>query len=734
MSAKRRSILRYSAKWLPDGGRRKKFGARTPMCFRPALEPLEGRLLMAATEFPIPTADSQPVGITCGPDGNLWFAELHAIGRITPAGVVTEFTRGLSPDSLPFEITAGPDGNLWFTEQGTEQIGRVTPAGVISEFVIPQAVGQVPATVAGITAGPDGNLWFTEQIGAIGRITPAGVVTVFDTTAGGTRRSSPDLITRGPDGNLWYTDDNDRIGRITPAGVITEFSAGITPGGDPVGIATGPDGNLWFTEENGSRIGRITPAGVITEFANGITRASLPTEIVAGPDGNLWFTEQSTDRIVRITPAGVVTEFADGVTSGAGPAGITVGSDGNIWFTEIAGNQIGRLNLAQASGVTTTTLRTSTATAVFGQRVTLLAEVTSEFVPTGTVTFRDGATVLGTVPVDDAGQAPLTVSLGVGNHALTASFAGTGGFANSTSAAAALTVSRAATTTALFSSANPAQTGQAVTFTARVAPAVPGAGIPTGTVTFKDGSVVLSTAPLRADGTAALTTSFATAGAHAITATYTGNANFGGSARGLAEQVSAPPALVPTTTSLASSANPAKTGQLVTFTATVAGALAGARIPTGTVTFFDGTLNLGTVPLNALGKATLSRSFSTVGGHVIKAVYHGSAAFAASSRTITEQVRRPSSTALSASANPAQHGRAVTFTSAVTPVSGTGTPTGSVKFKVNGVLVATVLLDTFGKARFTRTFPSAGSFIVTASYGGDLKFAASSRSLTEQVT
>jgi hypothetical protein len=32
--------------------------------------------------------------------------------------------------------------------------------------------------------------------------------------------------------------------------------------------------------------------------------------------------------------------------------------------------------------------------------------VTSEFVPTGTVTFRDGTTVLGTVPVDDSGQAP----------------------------------------------------------------------------------------------------------------------------------------------------------------------------------------------------------------------------------------------------------------------------------------------------------------------------------------
>src|SRR5882757_2016183 len=69
------------------------------------------------TEFRLPTADSTPEGITAGPDGNLWFAEQAGrIGRITPAGVVTEFSNGITADSRPFAITAGPDGNLWFTE------------------------------------------------------------------------------------------------------------------------------------------------------------------------------------------------------------------------------------------------------------------------------------------------------------------------------------------------------------------------------------------------------------------------------------------------------------------------------------------------------------------------------------------------------------------------------------------------------------------------------------------
>ena len=159
--------------------------------------------------------------------------------------------------------------------------------------------------------------------------------------------------------------------------------------------------------------------------------------------------------------------------------------------------------------------------------------------PTGTVTFLDGTTVLGTAPVDAAGQATLGVSLGVGNHALTASFAGTGGFADSTSAAVTETVNRAATTVALGSSVNPAVTGQAVTFTATVAAVAPGAGTPTGTVTFQDGNVVLGTVAVGPGGTATFTTSFAAAGGHAITAVYNGDSNFVGSWQALTEQVNA---------------------------------------------------------------------------------------------------------------------------------------------------------------------------------------------------
>src|SRR5215472_6029641 len=132
---------------------------------------------------------------------------------------------------------------------------------------------------------------------------------------------------------------------------------------------------------------------------------------------------------------------------------------------------------------TATSLAADTSAAVFGQPVTLTASVTSPAgTPAGTVTFRHGGTVLGAVTVDPNGQASLVVPLGVGSHSLTASFAGIAPFTASTSAALTETV----------------------TLTATVAPVAPGAGVPTGTVTFLDGSSVLGTGTLDNNGQAFL--------------------------------------------------------------------------------------------------------------------------------------------------------------------------------------------------------------------------------------
>src|SRR5260370_132005 len=163
------------------------------------------------TEYPIPTSNSLPLGITAGHDGNLWFTEYdtNQIGRITTAGLVTEFPLPTSCGSTsgcePFGITAGPDGNLWFTEVNGSTIGRITPSGSITEYPLPTA----NSGPYGITAGPDGNLWFTEGNGNnIGRVNLSSTTTFTYPIASSNVRftigygiQNPSLV--GPNGCYW---------------------------------------------------------------------------------------------------------------------------------------------------------------------------------------------------------------------------------------------------------------------------------------------------------------------------------------------------------------------------------------------------------------------------------------------------------------------------------------------------------------------------------------------------
>src|SRR5262249_54982467 len=145
------------------------------------------------------------------------------------------------------------------------------------------------------------------------------------------------------------------------------------------------------------------------------------------------------------------------------------------------------------------------------------------------VTFKDGATTLGTGALNGTAMATFsTSSLTVSGHSITAVYAGDASFAGSTSSALTQTVNTAATSAAVISSLNPSTTGQSVTFTATVTATAPGAGTPTGTVTFKDGAATLGAGTLSA-GVATFGTITLTAGSHSITAVYGGDANFTGS-------------------------------------------------------------------------------------------------------------------------------------------------------------------------------------------------------------
>jgi hypothetical protein len=98
-------------------------------------------------------------------------------------------------------------------------------------------------------------------------------------------------------------------------------------------------------------------------------------------------------------------------------------------------NESGQLTTsADAPRTTSTTLTSSNPSSLYGQPVTLTATVAAGTAPSGTVTFTDGTTVLGTAPLDNSGRAAITLTnLAVGSHTLTASYAGNANFAPSTS-------------------------------------------------------------------------------------------------------------------------------------------------------------------------------------------------------------------------------------------------------------------------------------------------------------
>src|SRR5207244_6040996 len=175
-------------------------------------------------------------------------------------------------------------------------------------------------------------------------------------------------------------------------------------------------------------------------------------------------------------------------------------------------------------------------------------------------------------------------------------------------------------------------------------------------------------------------------------------------------------------------ANPSGLGQSVTYTATVTSA---AGTPTGNVTFLDGTTGIGSGALNGSGIATFSTTSLSLGSHIITARYENSQNYSTStSSAVNQVVLAASTTTLTSSANPSTLGQSVTLTATVT--SGSGTPTGSATFTIDGSNVGPVTLNASGVATFTTSTLTLGSHTVVAQYSGDATFAASTSNTINQ--
>jgi streptogramin lyase len=299
--------------------------------------------LGALTPFDV---GGRPAGLTTGPDGNVWFTDDHAVGRLTPAGVVDRFAHDLV-DGAEDLVVAG-DGNLWFASTGSSRFGRITPTGTIRFFWHPSA-----ASAEDLTVGSTGEVWYlAPDRDVLGLLRNDGSVRTF----GGSRLSDPQSLIPGEAGTLWFAAGPTALARAESSGAITVHH-GQTNLSEPFAMANGPDGNVWFTAprvETDDAIGRVTPGGEVQTFDDEpVCRTTAPCfpvwggrDLVTGPDGNLWFID-TENQVVRSTPDGDLAAWA---APGQDLSSLVVGPDGNLWMAGSAGGRGAIFRLAVATG------------------------------------------------------------------------------------------------------------------------------------------------------------------------------------------------------------------------------------------------------------------------------------------------------------------------------------------------------------------------------------------------
>jgi hypothetical protein len=355
-------------------------------------------------------------------------------------------------------------------------------------------------------------------------------------------------------------------------------------------------------------------------------------------DGKLDLVFSSAANTISIFLGNGDGTFHDGLIEAVdfAPYGVAVGDfNGNgrldLAVTNSSDNAVSILLQTPSRSGVAITLASLLNPIALNQPVTYTAVAwASPIMPTGSVTFKQGATILGTVPLAD-GQASFTTAFTTaGIFPIVASYSGDQNYRAKNSQPVKQIVNKYATITNLDFDPSPSVYGQAVTLTSNVGNGTPN-DQPTGTVTFKNGPFSLGTAPL-VNGSASLTKTNLPAGTIVITAIYRGDAfNYKSTSATLSQFVSQ----ATSTTTVTSSQNPSAVGQRVKFNATVNSPTA---VPVGTVTFTAGTAILGTVSL-AGGKASLTTSALPAGKTTVTATYNGTSNISGSSGAVVQTVK-----------------------------------------------------------------------------------------------
>lgn len=174
-------------------------------------------------------------------------------------------------------------------------------------------------------------------------------------------------------------------------------------------------------------------------------------------------------------------------------------------------------------------------------------------------------------------------------------------------------------------------------------------------------------------------------GTSALSAAWTGNANFAGSNASGSQVVVG----IASATTVVSSKNPSMVGDAVAFSIHVAPMSGSGATPTGTVVLTDGTAMLGSGPLDGNGNFTYMTSALTQATHPVTASYAGDTTYSASTGTISQVVNRAAAVTVSSfTPNTATIGSPATTIT----VTGAGFSADSV-VQVNGTAIATTVVN-----------------------------------------
>jgi hypothetical protein len=653
---------------------------------------------------------------------------------VTASSISTVFGQPVTFQAIVESVTAAaPAGTVTFFDGPTPlRTGTLDPTGAVSFVISSLGVG-----AHAITAQYEGSDYahastsdvFTQTVGKASTATslsassnPSMVgtsVTLFATVS----VTAPGA---GPRTGAATFYDNGAVlgtGAVNAAGLATYSTAALTGGTHTIAVVYG--GDLSFATSTSANMSQsvkqdeasvgltssVNPSefGSSTTFTATLTSGSAPTGAITFKDGS------ATLGTVAVDGAGIATLPTAALTGGT-----------HTIVAEYAGDAknhaaTGSLPQTVNVGPSTMALTSLTNPSVVGQSVTLKAAVTGTgATPAGMVSFVEGGLTLGRIALNGAGEATLSVPFGIGGHSISASYSGDANFDVSGSALVQL-VHPADTMTVTISSAEPSIVDSWLVFSASVSAAAPGAGTPSGGITFKEGAAMLGIGFIDDFGVATFATGALAAGTHTISVSYGGDASFNASSTTITQTVNKDGV----TTTLASSANPSTFGGSVTFTASVT-TTGAAGIATGTVAFKEGAVVLGTGALDGAGVATYTTSALVGGSRTIMASYGGDSTHAGGSSAAVAQIVVPaaSTTALASSVDSWVSGQPITLTATVTSTAA-GTLTGNVAFLDGVTTVGTGMLDAAGVAQYTTSTLTVEHHALTAVYGGDANYAKS---------